>query len=77
MNPIERAIEQIGSLSRLAMLLGVSVQAVSFWRDGLRKPSAEYCAEIERLTGGHVTRRELRPEDYLRIWPELAQQEAA
>lgn len=27
---------------------------------------------IERLTGGQVTRRDLRPEDWARIWPELA-----
>lgn len=29
-------------------------------------------ADIERITGGAVTRQNLRPDDYARIWPELA-----
>lgn len=29
------------------------------------------CMEIERASGGLVTRRDLRPNDYRRIWPEL------
>lgn len=29
-------------------------------------------ADIERITDGVVTRRQLRPEDCERIWPELA-----
>ena len=30
------------------------------------------CVSIERATGGAVTRRDLRPDDWARIWPELA-----
>lgn len=80
MNPIERAIETCGNASRLATSLGVSVQAVCFWRDGKRGVPVDKCAEIERATGGAVTRRDLRPDDWQRIWPELAdapQQEAS
>ncbi|WP_132477967.1 hypothetical protein [Paracandidimonas soli] len=29
-------------------------------------------AEIEAITGNAVTRRDLRPDDWERIWPELA-----
>jgi DNA-binding transcriptional regulator YdaS (Cro superfamily) len=31
----------------------------------------ELCVNIERATGGIITRRYLRPEDWHRIWPEL------
>lgn len=29
------------------------------------------CVAIERVTGGAVTRRDLRPDDWWLIWPEL------
>jgi DNA-binding transcriptional regulator YdaS (Cro superfamily) len=29
-------------------------------------------AAIESFTGGSVTRRDMRPDDFSRIWPELA-----
>jgi DNA-binding transcriptional regulator YdaS (Cro superfamily) len=37
---------------------------------GLRKPAPEFCTAIERITGT-VTRKELRPQDYHLIWPDL------
>lgn len=36
-----------------------------------RQPSPEYALAIERATGGAVTRKDLRPDDYWRIWPDL------
>ena len=36
----------------------------------------ERCVPIERATQGAVTRRDLRPDDYLDIWPELAHTQA-
>ncbi|MNG34582.1 hypothetical protein D3C84_1210990 [compost metagenome] len=39
---------------------------------GNKTASAEVAAGIERETGGAVTRQELRPDDWSRIWPELA-----
>lgn len=33
-----------------------------------------YCVAIERATGGAVTRRDLRPDDWQDIWPELAEE---
>lgn len=62
MKPLHKAIEQIGGPSNLASLLGVSVQAVCFWRDGQRRLPAEKCPDIERATGGVVTCEELRPD---------------
>jgi Putative antitoxin of bacterial toxin-antitoxin system, YdaS/YdaT len=37
----------------------------------------DQCMPIERATDGAVTRRDLRPEDYLIHWPELAETQAA
>lgn len=39
---------------------------------GLRKASATLAVAIERATSGAVTRRDLRPDDWHLIWPELA-----
>lgn len=36
-----------------------------------------HCVAIERATAGAVTRRDLRPNDWHLIWPELAQQASA
>ena len=38
---------------------------------GHKQPSAKAATGIEQATHGHVTRRELRPEDWWLIWPEL------
>lgn len=35
------------------------------------------CARLEVESGGAVTRRSLRPDDFLDVWPELAAKEAA
>lgn len=49
--------------------------AVSQWlRPGTRtgRPvPPKQCVRIEQLTRGAVTRRELRPDDWREIWPEL------
>lgn len=36
--------------------------------------NATVCTAIERITAGQVTRRDLRPNDWQKIWPELAEQ---
>lgn len=43
------------------------------WQHGYanRKPSAQYCPAIVAATDGAVTLRELRPDDWHLIWPEL------
>lgn len=72
MDAIKRAIEHCGGAAKLATQLGVTTQAVCFWRDGERGLPAKKCSAIELATGGAVTRQELRPDDYHLIWPELA-----
>lgn len=42
---------------------------------GLRPPAPELCVLIERFSDGTVSRRDLRPEDWHRIWPELVTDE--
>lgn len=74
MNHIARAVEICGGPSKLATILGVSAQAVCFWRDGKRNLPVELMTQIERATDGRVTRQQLRPDDWQRIWPELAEQ---
>lgn len=71
MEPINKAIHKVGSASELARRLGVTPQAVCFWRDGLRRIPAEKCAAIEAATDGLVSRKDLRPDDWHLIWPEL------
>lgn len=38
---------------------------------------AEICTQIEIHSGALVTRQELRPDDWKRIWPELTEKVAA
>lgn len=71
MNSIERASEEVGGQSALAEKLGLSPQAVYQWAKGSRPVPPDRCVDIERVTAGAVTRRDLRPADWHRIWPEL------
>jgi DNA-binding transcriptional regulator YdaS (Cro superfamily) len=72
-HPIEKAAEVAGSEKALADHLGVTKAAVWQWKQPGRRTPIEHCAAIERLCGHAVTRRELRPDDWQAIWPELAQ----
>lgn len=62
---------QRGTATRLASLLGVSPSYLSQMASGDAPISPERCVEIESATNGEVTRPELRPDDWQRIWPEL------
>ncbi len=72
---VARAIAAAGGPTMVANVLGVSVQAVCFYRDGKRSFPAEFCAPLEGACGGTVTRREMRPTDWWLIWPELVTEE--
>lgn len=67
---IERACDAMGGATKLAARLGVSLQVVGNWKE--RGVPIERCVAIEQATGGAVTRRDLRPDDWISIWPELA-----
>ena len=66
-NPMQKAIDNAGGLTKLAASLGVMKQAVNNWRTRGRPP-VMYALRIEQLTG--VSRRELCDE-WAEIWPEL------
>ena len=65
------SLERGGQL-RLATALGVPPQLVYQWAAGVRPVPIPRCPAIERATHGAVTRRDLRPDDWHLIWPELA-----
>lgn len=68
---------QVGlTVSELRQRIGAKSDAqIRQWQHGYagRLPSPENCVAIELATNGAVTRRDLRPEDWQRIWPELAE----
>lgn len=61
-----------GSQRDLADKLGITPVLISQWANVLRPVPPERCVEIERATGGEVSRKDLRPDDWYKIWPELA-----
>lgn len=65
------------SQSAFGALIGVSQGMVWQWITGATPVSEKYCVVIEQKTDGQVTRKDLRPDDWHLIWPELVQSEAA
>lgn len=61
-----------GGASEFAEKIGVSTSYLSQLAAGTTARSPERCVEIEKATDGAVTRKDLRPDDWERIWPELA-----
>lgn len=64
-------VRKLGGREVLAAALGVSLAALGNWKS--RGVPIQRCVAIERLSGGVVTRRDLRPDDWREIWPELAE----
>lgn len=60
MNALQLAIEHMGSQARLADALSVRQSAVANWLS--RGVPVKRAVDIERATGGAVTRYELRPD---------------
>lgn len=69
-HPLDEAAVHLGGRAELAKRLDVTPAAIGNWK--VRGVPIEHCAEIERLTHARVSRRALRPSDWPRIWPELA-----
>jgi DNA-binding transcriptional regulator YdaS (Cro superfamily) len=69
-HPLDRAARIRGGREQLAKDLSVTPAAIGNWKS--RGTPIEHCAEIERLCERGVTRIQLRPKDWQRIWPELA-----
>ncbi len=66
-----------GRSSRLARHLGVPPSFVAKMSDGDKPVPVAHGAAIERFTEGAVTRQAMFPNDWQRIWPELATAPAA
>jgi len=64
--------QERGRQAALAKAIGAHAPDVSRWARGERPIPVEFGGPIEVATGGQCTRREHWPEDYARIWPELA-----
>ncbi|MCU0920183.1 MAG: helix-turn-helix domain-containing protein [Burkholderiaceae bacterium] len=64
-----------GGQTDLGRALGCPPQLVSQWCRKVRPVPLDRCPDIERATSGAVTRRDLRPDDWHRIWPELVNDE--
>ena len=61
-----------GRLAALAKHLGVSPPNVVAWCVGAKPIPMIHAAGIEIFTGGAITRRELFPDTWHKVWPELA-----
>lgn len=72
MNLKEWAQQSRGRQAALASHLGVPRPNVCSWVSGKKSPSIKTALIIERFTGGEVTRKDLFPDDYHLIWPDLA-----
>jgi DNA-binding transcriptional regulator YdaS (Cro superfamily) len=68
---------QRGRSLAVAQAVGVTPPVVSDWATGKKGIPVERCVAIERATAGAVTRKDLRPDDWQDIWPELAKPSAA
>lgn len=70
-------LDTVETARSFAEKLGKTAVQISHWKTGFRPVPIEHCAEIERVTGGKVTRKDLRPTDWQLIWPELVGAEDA
>jgi DNA-binding transcriptional regulator YdaS (Cro superfamily) len=62
-----------GRIIFLAKRIDVPASFMSKMAAGIKPVPVERCVPIERATDGAVTRRDLRPDDWQDIWPELAE----
>lgn len=59
---IERAIEAHGSQVKLANAIGCSQQYISWLLSDAKQISVEKALQVEKVTGGKVSRHDLRPD---------------
>lgn len=68
-------IDLLGRPAKVAKLCGVTVQAVCQWRNNNAIPAAPkmmMAATIENESHGLVSRKDLFPDTWQLIWPELS-----
>ena len=69
-------IDLLGGATKVAKLTGVTPNAVSMWRKN-NIPASQFlfiAATLEKESHGLITRKDLFPESYHVIWPELQDQ---
>jgi len=72
MNLSQYLMQERGRQASLARAIGAHAPDISRWAEGKRPIPVIHAAAIESATGGLVTRQEMFPNDWARIWPELA-----
>lgn len=75
-SPVIQAYKLLGGQAAMARLMRISSVTVHEWKQGKRPVPPKRCVQIEQFTNGVVKRQQLRPDDYLEHWPELAQAHA-
>lgn len=75
MNLSDYFAQEHGAQANLSKSTGIPAPMLSNWASGDRPIPVVRCVELERATGGVVTRKDLRPNDWRQIWPELAEAE--
>lgn len=71
MNLADYLSAERGRQAALCKQIGAHAPDLSRWAQGVRPVPLEHCVAIEKATDCAVTRRDLRPDDWHRIWPEL------
>ncbi len=61
----------MGAQARLVTAIGAWQTDVSAWANKKKPVPIKWVIPIERATDGLVTRKDLRPHDWERFWPEL------
>lgn len=73
MNIPEYLIKNKITQSAFAESVGVSLGMVNHWVKSRSPVSPELSVIIERVTEGSVTRKDMHPDNWAAIWPELKQ----
>ncbi|MFD4120930.1 transcriptional regulator [Alcaligenes faecalis] len=72
MNPIAHYLNATGlTQAEFARRIGVSQSQVYQFLNDIRPVSEKVCVRIEERTNGELSRKHLRPHDWVDIWPEL------
>ncbi len=63
-----------GDKAKFARKIKVPPALISQWSGGVREVPTARCCEIEKESGGKVTRKDLRPHDFHKHWPDLVEE---
>lgn len=68
---LKEYLTKIETASSLSQRLKVPNVSVSNWANGKRPIPIRWMPVIEKETNGLVTRKDMRPDDWHKLWPEL------